>query len=125
MTNMIRAGFILAAIGSLAGIGTGGPALSASPGDASAGKSLFSSLCARCHGADGKGEGYTKFTPPVADLTDPAIQRQLDATLFKRIHDGKADTAMGAWKMALTEEQIADVVAYVRLLGGNRESGKP
>ena len=35
------------------------------------------------------------FTPPVADLTAPAVQNQLEATLLKTIHEGRKNTAMG------------------------------
>lgn len=57
-----------------------------------------------------------KFTPPAADLTSPAVQSKLDARLFKIVHDGKANTAMGAWREALTDDEIWDVLAYVRTL---------
>ena len=36
-----------------------------------------------------KGKGEMTFTPPVADLTAPAAQTKLDATLLKTIHDGR------------------------------------
>jgi mono/diheme cytochrome c family protein len=58
-----------------------------------------------------------KLSPPPADLTSDAVQNKLDATLFKRIHDGKANTAMGAWSYALSDDEIWDVLAYVRTLG--------
>ena len=47
-----------------------------------------------------------KFTPPAADLTSPAVQSKLDARLFKIVHDGKANTAMGAWREALTDDEL-------------------
>ena len=50
------------------------------------------------------------------DLTSPAVQDRTDASLFKRIHDGKANTAMGAWSYALSDDEIGDVLAYVRTL---------
>jgi hypothetical protein len=34
----------------------------------------------------GKGDGQMKFTPPVADLTSPAVQGELDARLLKSVH---------------------------------------
>jgi hypothetical protein len=43
-----------------------------------------------------------KFTPPVADLTSLAVQGKLDARLFKSVHDGKPNTAMGAWRESLS-----------------------
>ena len=50
--------------------------------DVLSGRVIFSTICVRCHGIDGKGEGPMKFTPPVADLTSPAIQGKLDARLW-------------------------------------------
>jgi mono/diheme cytochrome c family protein len=58
-----------------------------------------------------------QLTPPPADLTSEAVQSRLDATLFRRIHDGKANTAMGAWKHSLSDDEIWDVLAYIRTLG--------
>ena len=84
--------------------------------DVLSGRVIFSTVCARCHGIDGKGEGQMKFTPPVADLTSPAVQQKLDARLFKSVHDGKPDTAMGAWREALSDDEIWDALAYVRTL---------
>lgn len=86
-------------------------------GNAGKGKALYANLCIRCHGVEGKGNGVMTFTPPVADLTAPAVQNKLDATLLKTIHDGRKNTAMGAWKFVLTEEEMRDVTAYVRVLG--------
>jgi mono/diheme cytochrome c family protein len=84
--------------------------------DAVSGHIIYSTSCIRCHGIDGKGEGQMKFTPPAADLTSPTVQGKLDARLFKTVHDGKANTAMGAWREALSDDEIWDVLAYVRTL---------
>jgi mono/diheme cytochrome c family protein len=84
--------------------------------DTVSGRIIYSTICIRCHGIDGKGEGQVLFTPPVADLTSPAIQSKLDARLFKSVHDGKANTAMGAWREVLSDDEIWDVLAYVRTL---------
>ena len=84
--------------------------------DVVSGRVIYSTICIRCHGIDGKGEGQMKFTPPAADLTSPAVQSKLDARLFKSVHDGKSNTAMGAWREALSDDEIWDVLAYVRSL---------
>lgn len=91
--------------------------------DVLSGRVIFSTICVRCHGIDGKGEGQMKFTPPVADLTSPAIQGKLDARLFKSVHDGKPNTAMGAWREALTDDEIWDALAYVRTLAPQQNDG--
>ena len=56
------------------------------------------------------------FTPEVADLTSPTVQGKLDARLLMRVHDGKPNTAMGARRDALTDDEIWDGLAYIRTL---------
>lgn len=94
-------------------------------GDAAKGKLLYANVCIRCHGVEGKGNGVMTFTPPVADLTAPAVQNQLEATLLKTIHEGRKNTAMGAWKFVLTEQDMRDVTAYLRQLGGEAGRSQP
>lgn len=97
----------------------------AAGGNAEKGKVLYVNLCSRCHGVEGRGDGVMKFTPPVADLTAPASQNKLDAALLKTIHEGRKNSAMGAWKFALSDEEIRDVTAYVRILGSGASSKLP
>lgn len=85
-------------------------------GDANRGKSLFIRYCQACHGVQGKGDGYIMFSPPVADLSAPRVQTKPDAELAKLIHDGRSNTAMGSWRLVLSQEEIRDVVAYIRTL---------
>lgn len=88
------------------------------------GRSVYANICVGCHGIDGKG-GDFKFTPPVADLTSPEVQQKLDVHLFRAVHEGKANTAMGAWKYALSDEEIRAVLAYVRQLGQSGPTSGP
>jgi mono/diheme cytochrome c family protein len=90
--------------------------------DLSKGKSIYAEVCMTCHGLDGRGAESVKLNPPPADLTSAGVQGKLDAGLFKSIHDGRKNTAMGAWKYALSDEEIQDVIAYVRTLGGGAGS---
>lgn len=109
----------------VAGFGGGGlkdlPA-SGKDYDAVSGREIYSNTCIRCHGIDGKGAMGIHLVPKPADLTSAAIQGRLDASLFKRIHDGKPNTAMGAWSTALSDDEIWDVLAYVRTF--KQESGR-
>lgn len=89
---------------------------SAQGGDPVSGREIYVNTCIRCHGIDGKGALGIKLVPPPTDLTASDVQKRLDGTLFRRIHEGKPNTAMGAWKHALSDEEIWDVLAYVRTL---------
>lgn len=86
-------------------------------GDAVSGREIYVNTCIRCHGIDGKGTLGIQLVPPPADLTASDVQNRLDGTLFRRIHEGKPNTAMGAWKHSLSDEEIWDVLTYVRTLG--------
>lgn len=79
----------------------------------SRGKKLYEKYCMACHGPQGRGDGATKFDPPVADLTSSEVLMKPDSRLLKSIHEGRPNTAMDAWKSALSEEAIRDVLAYV------------
>ncbi len=103
----------------LSGLGAGHPLVKESAGevtggDAVTGREIYVNTCILCHGIDGKGVRGIQFAPPPADLTSGTVQNRLDGTLFRRIHDGKPNTVMGAWKHALSDEEIWDVLAYVR-----------
>ena len=102
------------------GFGGGGlkdlPAPSGKASDAVTGREIYSNTCIRCHGIDGKGRVGLHLVPKPADLTSPSIQGRLDASLFKQTHYCKPNTAMGAWSTALSDDEIWDVLAYVRTL---------
>jgi mono/diheme cytochrome c family protein len=106
----------------IAGLGFGGGGglkdlpVSAKERDTVSGREIYVNTCIRCHGIDGKGAMGMQLVPPPADLTSDAVQNRLDATLFKHIHEGKPNTAMGAWKYALSDDEIWDVLAYIRTL---------
>ena len=87
--------------------------------DTAAGKRIYLELCTACHGLDGKGQGVMTFRPPTADLTSLEVQAKLDSRLYNSIHEGRANTAMGAWKYSLSPKETLDVLSYVRTLGGS------
>ena len=84
--------------------------------DIKKGRTLYLKHCKVCHGPEGKGDGYAHFNPPVGDLTASGIQRKTDKELWKSIHLGVPNTAMGMWRFVLSDEEIAIVLAYVRSL---------
>jgi mono/diheme cytochrome c family protein len=104
-------------VGFAGGVGLKDLSSAGKGGDSVSGREIYVNTCIRCHGIDGTGAQSIRLVPAPADLSSPAVQNRLDGTLFKRIHDGKPNTAMGAWKHALSDEEIWDVLAYVRTLG--------
>lgn len=88
----------------------------AEEGDLKEGRALYLKHCKICHGPEGKGDGYTHFNPPVADLTASKIQKKSDKELWESIHMGVSNTAMRMWRFVLSDEEIALVLEYVRSL---------
>ncbi len=84
---------------------------------AAAGAEVFKTNCESCHGPQGHGDG------PAGAALDPAPKNlaELQATagddyLYWRINTGKEGTSMVAWKGVLTDEQIWQVVSFIRTL---------
>ncbi len=86
-------------------------------------KATFQQECAKCHGRDGKGHTPMGRILRLKDFTNPKVQKEMkDAEMFKTIKNGAKDKATGRERMkafggSLTDQQIKDLVAYVRGLG--------
>jgi ubiquinol-cytochrome c reductase cytochrome b subunit len=97
-------------------------------GNAAAGATVFSANCAGCHGA--AGAGVPGAFPPLANnpyvTGDPkAVIHTLNYGLNGAIKVGSAayNGQMPAWKGNLTDQQIADVITYIRSSWGNKAAG--
>ena len=75
---------------------------------------LYKSKCLMCHAADGSGNSPTGKAMKVPDLRSEDVQKKTDAQLIEATTNGKAK--MPAFKGKLTDEQIKDLVKYVREL---------
>jgi cytochrome c oxidase cbb3-type subunit III len=87
----------------------------------SEGKKLYVTYCSSCHGDNGKGDGPAAQSLPVkpANHTDGAVMNQLtDKFLLEIISKGGSAVGkspmMPAWGGQLKENQLRDIVAYVR-----------
>jgi|GEM_PF-2506906 len=70
---------------------------------------LFASKCAACHGVNR--QGIPGFAPA---LTPDSLAKLSDAELKKVISDGRAGTAMPAFKESLSTEQIDTTVKFIK-----------
>ena len=93
--------------------------VAASPESASAGKRVYTRMCSRCHGAEGRGDG-TAATAPVPDLTDAQWDYgSSDGEIFSVIHDG-VSADMDGYAARLSDADIWNVVNYVRSVAAKR-----
>lgn len=103
--------------------------LSAAPGDADRGEAIYFGRCLGCHGEDGDGLGPAaeRLNPPPRDFTlgqykikttgfDDLVPN--DADLFRMIRDGMPGTAMPGWDNLLSEQDMWDLIAYIKIFAG-------
>lgn len=82
------------------------------------GKALFSTYCAVCHGATGKGNGpvaYQMIIPPL-NLTTAQLAERTDGYLYATIRNGSI--VMPAYYDAMSPAERWQVVLYLRHLQG-------
>jgi mono/diheme cytochrome c family protein len=75
--------------------------------------------CAKCHGADGKGQTKAGRKLNVNDYTDAKVQAEMtDAEIVKATTEGVKDKngkeRMKAYKEELSAKEIEEFVAYIR-----------
>lgn len=77
--------------------------------DMAAAKQIFASVCAVCHGPEGKG-----IPPAFPDLTDNVwIKGNSPAQVYQSIADGNIAKGMIAYKTQYSEKQITQLTSYV------------
>jgi mono/diheme cytochrome c family protein len=87
-------------------------------GDARHGETIFLRYCQGCHGPDGRGGGKG-FMPHVGPLARKGyIETVPDEYLAAVITEGGLAVGksayMPSWRTTLTEQDIADVIAFIR-----------
>ena len=81
-------------------------------------KATYEKGCAKCHGADGKGDTKMGKKLGIKDFADPAVQALFtDADAFKAVKEGLKDKD-GKMRMkaieGLSDDDITALVQYVR-----------
>ncbi len=99
------------------------PALAVAAADA---KNNWEEICAKCHGAGGKGDTKMGRRLEIRDFTAAAVQAQFsDDDAFKAVKEGLKDSA-GKVRMkpieGLSDDEIRALVQYVRGLQGPAEA---
>jgi mono/diheme cytochrome c family protein len=108
-----------------------------SGGNASAGRELYGLYCLTCHGSEGKGDGpaAAALNPKPRDFTSGSFafdanannQTGEDIDLARVIREGPVafggSAAMPVWKQTFSQDQIRDLVAYVRQLSAHASGG--
>lgn len=93
--------------------GASAPPYAAPPGDAARGERAYGTYCASCHGADGRGGGKGGSVVDPAYLALVSQQGLRTAILVGRPKLGMPDWRGGGTRAPMTNEEIADVVAWL------------
>ena len=98
----------------------------AQTGDVDNGEAIYQKRCLQCHGEEGDGLGPAaeRLNPPPRDFTlglykfkTSAFDEDLpnDADVMRMVRDGMPGTAMPGWSDMLSEKDMADVIAYIKV----------
>ncbi|WP_228370732.1 c-type cytochrome [Candidatus Korobacter versatilis] len=98
------------------------------PDTIKAGKKAFGHYCTVCHGLDGQATGVpfaARMTPPVPSLASQDVQSYTDGQLYWVIANGIAPSGMPASKGILNDDEIWEIVIYMRHLPPLGSLGEP
>jgi mono/diheme cytochrome c family protein len=92
------------------------------------GQNTFGEYCMVCHGLDGQNTGVLfaeKMSPPVPSLNSHAVQSYSDGQLHWIIQNGVSPSGMPASKDVFRDEEIWQLVLYIRHLPPKGSLGEP
>ena len=108
------------------------PAAAARAADPARGEATYLKLCASCHGPHGAGDGPAgqALNPKPAHHNDGNLMNPLTNEFLARvIKEGGAavgkSPAMAPWGGVLSDDDIRDVIAYIRTLAEPKYTGPP
>jgi DMSO reductase family type II enzyme heme b subunit len=101
-------------------------------GDPERGEEIYAKRCVLCHGEEGDGLGPAaeRLNPQPRDFTLAQYKIKTtgfddfvpnDEDLFRMISDGMPGTAMPGWSDLLSEQDIGDLIAYIKVFAGLEE----
>jgi cytochrome c553 len=102
--------------------------LAPTPENIHSGQRNFTSYCMVCHGLDGQNTGVPfadKMSPPVPPLTSRDVQAYTDGQLHWIIQNGISPSGMPASKSVFRDEEIWQLVLYIRHLPPKESLGEP
>jgi cytochrome c oxidase cbb3-type subunit 3 len=85
-------------------------------GNPKAGQAIYSQHCLRCHGEklDGNGPDAQDLIVRPADLSSNRSRTKSDWELLVALSNGVLFTPMHTYRGKLTDEQMLDVLSYIR-----------
>lgn len=88
------------------------------PPDVTRGKAVYGRHCQGCHGPEGRGDGPAAASLKVkpADFHRFGSFLKSDEELLRTIEHGVVFSPMHSWRGQLTDGEMQDVLAYIRLL---------
>ena len=92
------------------------------------GQQNFANYCQVCHGLDGQKTGVPfadRMSPPVPLLNSPAVQKYSDGQLKWIIDNGIFPSGMPASKGILNDDEIWQIVVFLRHLPQPGSLGEP
>ena len=109
---------ILAAVIILICIGTSWVSAQVSRGNPKIGQSVYEQQCLRCHGSklDGNGPDSEDLIVRPANLQSRITRSKTDWELLVAISNGVLFSPMHGFRDKLTDEQILDVLSYIRAM---------
>lgn len=81
------------------------------------GGDIYQTSCAVCHGDKGNADTWVSksLNPKPRNFTDPEVITYLDRDqMFHSIYNGRPETAMQPFRHQLSEEQIVNLIDYIR-----------
>ncbi|MDF0650622.1 MAG: cytochrome c [Nitrospira sp.] len=85
-------------------------------GDSKTGQGVYEQQCLRCHGSklDGNGPDSQDLIVRPADLRSQTTRSKTDWELLVAISNGVLFTPMHSFRGKLTDQQMLDVLSYIR-----------